>query len=99
MHVEASEGNLERTIQASREFTVQMIWVRSSIDILEHILKALKQVFPPKSPTEDNTVAKHDVDRQALQTTVWTENLFRQITSYVIGSTILLSGNEELNLL
>lgn len=78
--MENAEGNLETTIKASREFMSQMTWVRSSLNLSEQILKALKEVLPSRTLIEDSIESKNGGDCHALQSKVWNDNLLRQIT-------------------
>ena len=84
LHIENTTGNLESTVKASRTFAEQMSWIKRSLRNLEEILKAFDAIpFQQKSDVPNEGEARelkkfHQV--KSLETELWTQNIFRQIT-------------------
>jgi hypothetical protein len=58
-----------------------MIWLRSSLDIIEQILKALqREVLPCNTPTIGSLNLNHNMEFRKIQGTIWADNLIRQLT-------------------
>jgi len=78
IHMESASGNVDTSVTRSRDFVLQMIWLRSSLDIIEEILISLQsQVRACGIPRDDNLGVNYNMEFTAMRSNVWANNLIR----------------------
>jgi hypothetical protein len=81
LHIENTTGNLESTVKASRAFAEQMSWIKRSLRNLEEILKAFDAIpIQQRSDVPYGAGPKKFYLVKNLETELWTQNIFRQMT-------------------
>src|SRR5579859_7305145 len=80
IHMNSPAGDLKATMESSRRYVMQMLWVRSSLNTIEQILQSLQHDLPGITNAEVMPRVQ-EVGREIynVRSAPWVENLKRQL--------------------